>query len=396
MEYIKVFEGRAVLLVPNPDLFRRPDGVYEPSWAPVFYNPRASLNRDLSVVTLATIGEYFSVNSFNIADILAGVGVRGIRYCLEVPNVSTAVLNDINSNAVTVIKENLALNKLSDRAVVYRSDANALLYKLREDRYKLNFIDIDPYGSPTPFIKSALTNIMRGGFIGVTATDIATLSGIKYLAGSRKYDVKLSRTDFKFEVGLRVLLGYIARRAAESDRYVEPIVSVFHDHYYRLFFRVDRGVSKSHRMIVEELGYILYCRKCLFRRYVNDLNILLDLRCPKCGHGFEVIGPLWIGSMNNKEFISRLEAIVKARYEYLSNFNRLLKLITVIRDEVETPYYYDITSIASMLKVNMPKVEEVIKCLQGRGFKGSRTHLTPTGIKTDADYDTVMECIKSS
>ncbi|MEM4567708.1 MAG: tRNA (guanine(10)-N(2))-dimethyltransferase, partial [Sulfolobales archaeon] len=114
------------------------------------------------------------------------------------------------------------------------------------------------------------------------------------------------------------------------------------------------------------------------------------------GHGFEVIGPLWIGSMNNKEFISRLEAIVKARYEYLSNFNRLLKLITVIRDEVETPYYYDITSIASMLKVNMPKVEEVIKCLQGRGFKGSRTHLTPTGIKTDADYDTVMECIKSS
>ncbi len=393
MEYIKVFEGRAALLVPNPDLFRRSDGVYEPSWAPVFYNPRASLNRDLSVVTLTTASEYFKVNTFNIADILAGVGVRGIRYCLEVPNVSTAVLNDINSNAVTIIKENLILNKLVDKVVVYRSDANTLLYKLRDDKIKLNFIDIDPYGSPTPFIGSALSAVVNGGFLGVTATDVATLSGVKHLAGLKRYGVRLTKTDFKYEVGLRVLLGYIARRAAELDKYVEPIISVFHDYYYRLFLQVGGGARKAQKMLVENLGYILYCRNCLYREYIGDLNMLLNVNCPRCGFKYEILGPLWIGDIGNKKFIHCLVGVTRTRYEYLNNFAKLLKLITKVEEEIEIPYYYDITSIASVFKVNMPKTYEVIKCLLSKGFKGGRTHLTPTGIKTDADYNSVVECI---
>ncbi len=395
MEYVKIVEGKAVLLVPNPDLFRRPDGVYEPSWAPVFYNPRASLNRDLSVITLTNICEYFGLCRLNVADMLAGVGVRGIRYCLEVPNIENLVLNDINSNAVTLINENLVLNNLVGRARVYRSDANALLYKLREDKFRLDFIDIDPYGSPTPFITSTLSNVTRGGFIGVTATDIAALSGVKHLAGSRRYDVRLSKTDFKYEVGLRVLLGYIARRAAEMDKYVEPVMGVFHDYYYRLFFRVNRGAKKSQDMLANELGYILYCRNCLHRHHINDLAAL-SLNCPNCGERFEVLGPLWIGNITIKEFVRRLKDVAKTRYDYLPNFTRLLKLISVIEEEVQTPYYYDITTIASTLKTGMPKVSEVIECLKSRGFKGSRTHLAPTGVKTDADYESVVECVKGS
>lgn len=392
MEYVKVVEGRAHLLIPNPDLFRRSDGVYEPSWAPVFYNPRASLNRDLSVVTLAKLGEFYGISSFNAADVLAGVGVRGIRYILEVPNINNMILNDINQNAVTLIKENLAMNGINDKASVYRSDANALLYRLKEGRVKLNYVDVDPYGTPVPFISSSLSSITRGGFLGVTATDIAPLSGVKQFAGSRRYDVMLTRTDFKYEVGLRVLLGYIARRAAELDKYLEPILGVFHDHYFRLFVRIDRSASKSHKMISENLGYILYCKNCLQRTHINDLNSA-NFNCLRCGGKLELLGPLWVGVINNKEFLNQLIDLVKGRYDYLGNHARLLKLLSTIRDEVEVPYYYDLTSIASSLKVNIPKIDETIECLENMGFKASRTHLTPTGIKTTAGVEAVIECI---
>ncbi|MEM4519998.1 MAG: tRNA (guanine(10)-N(2))-dimethyltransferase [Sulfolobales archaeon] len=394
MEYVKVVEGKAQLLVPNPSLFRRSDGVYEPSWAPVFYNPRATLNRDLSVTTLAKIAEYYGVNSFNIADVLAGVGVRGIRYFLEVQSTNNVVINDINQKAVQLIRENLNINGIKDRVSVYRCDANALLYKLREDKFKLNYVDIDPYGTPIPFIGSALSTISRGGFLGITATDIATLSGVKHLAGSRRYGANLFRTDFKYEVGLRVLLGYIARRAAEIDKYLEPIIGVFHDYYLRIFVRVDKGASKSQKMLSENIGYILYCKNCLQRQHVNDLD-LVNTTCSKCGSKLNILGPLWVGIMNNKEFITQLTDLIKTKYNYLNSLPRLLKLIMMIRDEVEVPYYYDVTAIASVLRVNMPKIHEVIECLENNGFKASRTHLTPTGVKTSAHFEIVKKCVSN-
>jgi len=394
MEYITVTEGKAKLLIPNPDLFRRPDGVYEPSWAPVFYNPKAVVNRDLSVCMLASATTYLKLNSLHIADILAGVGVRGIRYILEVPAINYVILNDNNPEAAKIITKNVELNGLGSSAKVFCSDANLLLYKLKEEGVRLHYIDIDPYGSPTPFLRSALLCVVRGGLLGITATDIAPLSGIKYFAGSRKYDTKLVRTDFYYEVGLRTLLGYIARRAAELDRYVEPLMGVFHDYYYRVLIRVEKSVRKAQEMLLSNIGYITYCRNCLFRNYVNDLNSV-STTCPKCGSKNDVLGPLWVGSIKSNDFINNLVNTVNTQYNYLSSFQIINKLVVIIKEELEMPYYYDITSLASKLRVGMPKTGDVINCLVSRGFKASRTHYRTTGVKTNADYDVVKECIRS-
>jgi tRNA (guanine26-N2/guanine27-N2)-dimethyltransferase len=394
MEYITVTEGKAKLLVPNPDLFRRPDGVYEPSWAPVFYNPKAVVNRDLSICMLSSAVTYLKLNSLNIADVLAGVGVRGIRYILEVPSINYVILNDKNPEAVKIIVKNIELNALGSSTKVFCSDANLLLYKLKEEGIRLHYIDIDPYGSPTPFLKSALLCVVRGGLLGITATDIAPLSGIKYLAGSRKYDTRLVRTDFYYEVGLRTLLGYIARRAAELDRYVEPLMCVFHDYYYRILIRVGKGVRKAQEMLSSNIGYITYCRNCLSRNYVNDLNSII-ITCPRCGSRNDVLGPLWVGSTKSDDFINNLVSIINTQYNYLSSFQVISKLVMIVKEELDIPYYYDITELASKLRVSMPKTKDVINCLLGKGFKASRTHYKSTGVKTDADYEVVKECIRS-
>lgn len=391
-KYIDITEGKVRLKVPNPELFKRKDGVYEPSWAPVFYNPRATAIRDLSVLTLASVVVLNNLQEVKVADVLAGVGVRGIRYALEVPNVVNVILNDINPEAVKLIKENVLLNNLGDRAGIYGEDANALLYKLKASGVRLDFIDIDPYGTPTPFIRSALWSVRRGGFLGITATDIAPLSGSRWLAGSRKYDVRIFKTDFGYEVGLRILLGYIARRAAEMERSIKPLISVLYDQYYRVTIVVDKGVRKSQEMLSRDLGYIYYCSNCLFRRYSTDIELEM-LKCPKCGSRLELIGPLWIGSLVDREFLKCLNTLAMD-YMYLGSRDKLVKMLKIIENEVNVPYYYELVALSSKLRINVPKVDKVIECLTHEGYEASRTHLSSTGVKTSADYDVIVSCLR--
>ncbi len=45
-------EGKAYILAPRKELFTRPDGIFEPAWAPIFYNPVMMDNRSLTVLSL--------------------------------------------------------------------------------------------------------------------------------------------------------------------------------------------------------------------------------------------------------------------------------------------------------------------------------------------------------
>ena len=38
-------------------------------------------------------------------------------------------------------------------------------------------VDLDPYGSPVPFLDAALQSVRDGGMLMVTCTDLAVLSG---------------------------------------------------------------------------------------------------------------------------------------------------------------------------------------------------------------------------
>ena len=63
-----------------------------------------------------------------------------------------------------------------------------------EDEKRYNVIDVDPYGSPTRFLDSAVRALKNGGLIALTATDMAVLCGVKALVCTRKYFGKPLRT----------------------------------------------------------------------------------------------------------------------------------------------------------------------------------------------------------
>ena len=43
--------------------------------------------------------------------------------------------------------------------------------------YRFSVIDLDPYGSPTPFLDAAVQSTKDGGLMCITCTDMAVLCG---------------------------------------------------------------------------------------------------------------------------------------------------------------------------------------------------------------------------
>lgn len=130
------------------------------------------LNRDLSVAALSVYRQSCE-QDIAICDAFASSGIRGIRYSKEINGVSMAVVNDLNPIAVELAHENIANNGLTN-VNVCRKEANLLL---RTCRGKFDVVDIDPFGTPAPYVESAASSLKAGGLICITATDTSALCG---------------------------------------------------------------------------------------------------------------------------------------------------------------------------------------------------------------------------
>lgn len=363
----EIIEGKTRLLVPEPGKYgvtkkgreRKP---------PVFYNPRMKLNRDIccSVVKVLARNE-----SINFADVLAGSGARGIRVANEVG--CSVHLNDASREAFQLIKKNANLNNL--KVQISNKDANLFL----QEEGRFNFIDIDPFGTPVPFLDNAIMRLEDFGYLGITATDTAPLCGVYPKACFRKYGALPLRSDFCHEVGFRILIGYTARAAARYNKGLRCVLGHSTDHYFRIYVQLCEGKKKANEAL-RNLGYVYYCGKCLKRE--SSKGFFPQNGVCECGNTYNIAGPLWLGEIRDREFTS----LVLEESHYLED-KRVENLLQLINSEVEVPFYYDIHRLCKSLKVNVPPFRDLISKLKDEGYTASRTHFALTAIKTDAPLD---------
>ena len=68
-------------------------------------------------------------------------------------------------------------------------------------------------------------------------------------------------------------------------------------------------------------------------------------------------------------------------------------MLKIIRDEVDTPFYFDVHKLCKQKKLTPPKLEILISGLRINGFRVSRTHFCLTGLKTDASEKKIIRLI---
>ena len=230
----------------------------------VFYNPIMKSNRDISILLINSITN----KNMKIALPLSGSGIRGLRFLKESKKdkISKIFFNDKKENFEDVMVENLGNNGLSDLKIK-EMDKNYSIHKEEASLFLLNqdgfdYIDIDPFGTPNPFLAAAVERISRKGILAITATDTAALTGTYAKVTKRKYWAKSLKNYTMHEVGLRILIRKIQLQGIQFDKSLVPILSYHKDHYFRIYFRSSKGKQRCDE-IINQHRYFLYCNKCL-------------------------------------------------------------------------------------------------------------------------------------
>ncbi len=308
----------------------------------VFYNPAKKFDRDTNVELVKIL------KPKKFLDLLAASGARGIRIAKETG--TEVYLNDLNSKAVELIKKNAKENGVEVK--VFNEDANKLLVNLEE---KFDFIDIDPFGSPIYFIENVIPKLTNGGYLAVTATDVAPLYGSAPKRCLMRYSAQSYKLPFSREVGLRILIGAIQRIVSKYEKYAEPIFSFFGGYYYRVYFKVYRKNRPA------KLAYLSYS---------NLERKIFEIPIEEVKKG-TVVGPLYIGNLNRKEILEKIN------YEH--------KVIELLKEECcKQPFYYTTSEIAKQLHVSEVGFSK-LKDLEGF----SRTHFDPKGFRTSENIEEI-------
>ena len=354
--------------------------------APVFYNPHMELNRDLSILAIQVFQKQ-EQRDINICDLFGGSGIRGIRYKNEIDGVGNVFINDISDVANHYEKHNIELNNLDD-IEVFQHDASMFL---RMKRGEFDVIDIDPFGTPSPFIDSAGYCARRNSLLCVTATDTSALCGTYKEPCIRKYNAKPYKSEYCHETGIRILAGFVALSLAKYAKCIEVKMSHSTEHYMRLYIYVKKG-SKRTDETLKNIGYISHCKNCLHRQTSLGLASSIEDICPVCGEKLIHAGPLWLGNIQDSEFIEKM--IEEVNYKKINTEKQALKLLNSCLLEANAPAtFYDVHKICKSLKASAPKLDLIFDEIKKEGFIAIKTHYNPLGIKSDANIKDIQNVI---
>ena len=369
MDLIEVKEGQTAFFVPVQD----ESHPFPPKSTPIFFNPRMELSRDATVllVTLLKPRHYL--------DAMGATGVRGLRVANECGTPVT--INDRSREAADLIEKNRSRANLP--LEVTCKDVNVLLSDRRFDA-----VDVDPFGSPAFFLDAAARSAWR--YLFVTATDTAPLCGAHLRAGMRRYAAVPRNTEYHQEVGLRILLGFVARETVKYDRGIEPVYSFAREHFVRLHLRLQNGASAADRT-VDRLGYVLQCPDCPCREEVSGL-LPEQRKCGNCGKELRPIGPLWLGRISDAEILAEMHNLIGSMP--LGKARALDTLLTLCMEELETASFYDYHALSKFWGVSPPPIGRVLERLREEGFRATRTHFSGTGIKTDAPLKIIGKALR--
>ena len=384
-----VKEGKVEVLVPKLSAFGVVPSDYAPSRAPVFYNPIMEFNRDLSVLVFRAYQRLIN-REISICEPLTSQGIRGIRYAVEIKDVQRILLSDINFQAYELAKHNIEHNCLGDKIVLEHKDANSVLSSNAAPKKRFDIVDIDPFGTPVPYLDSAIRALKNNGLLAVTATDLAPLCGVHAKACIRKYGGKPLRTEYCHELAIRILAGCIVHMAAKHDIGVKILLSHSSDHYIRVYVQISYGCQKADESL-KNIGYVLHCFNCLHREVTQQL--FHSILCPACGAKMDYAGPLWIGSINNEEFVGQV--FVEIQGVTFRNSRRIDKFLTTLKAEAEMPItYYVLDHVGKKLGLPATAMQSCMSTLQNMGYKVVPTHFNSRSIKTNVSNAVIQETFR--
>lgn len=431
-----ITEGKASILFPKS--------------SKVFYNPIQQFNRDLSILGIcawsqiyekenpklkpkspykkqlsaddaekdlepssesAKLSEVLNVTEpyIEIIEALSATGIRAVRYALEIPHVKKVIANDFSASAVKSIKRNAEFSGAQSVVVPNEGDASMAMYGYKSKN--VHVVDLDPYGSATPFMDAAVQAVRDGGLLLVTCTDLGVLAGNGYPEKCfSQYGGQTLYSDACHESALRLVLNMVASTAAKYGRSIEPMLSLSIDFYVRLFIRIRTSPIQVKQNAANTM-LVYHCNGCgstvnqPLGKSVSQNNghkfgyargPVAPEKCSHCGTYHHIAGPMWGGPIHNEKFIDKMLDIHKTLdSKVYGTLPRMEGMLTLAKDELkDVPFYFSVQNLASVVRASSPPHRKMISALCNAGYRASSTHAQPGAVKTDAPYDVIWDILR--
>ena len=252
-ELQEIVEGDTKLIVPKKSITDK-----VPPKEPAFFNPKAKLNRDFSIVAYAAFLKKFQGPKIFLEG-LAGIGARGLRVANEL-KIDNLIINDLNPSALKMAEYSADLNELENIEFSEKEVCRFLSNHSKKGE-RGSIIDIDPFGSPAAFFDCGIRATMHGGILSTAATDLQVLNGLFQDACQRKYGGVPVRVEYGNEMAIRLVLGCLRVVAARLGVEIIPMFVESEMHYYRTYVKVRNRPDQE-----KNIGYILHCKNCGHRK----------------------------------------------------------------------------------------------------------------------------------
>ncbi len=387
-----------------------------------FINPAMAPARTRSVMILADAVEHGWLapegKMIRVLDAMCATGIRSRRWRKEIPNQEKLRItaNDLDEKSLEWARASHAEHPIGDDyewepelsrfsrdvgGIVedgihwINSDANRLMIQT-----PFQWIDIDPFGSPVPFLDAAIQSISRVGVLDVTATDTAALCGSAKTSAARRYGSIGITDSYMHDDAVRILLASIARIAAMHDKTMKPILSLFDGHHVRVTVLLKRSKEKASNWS-ENIGYRIRSSPYHFSK------------TPEGNYS----GPMWTGPIFDSEIAGRL-TVERAKLlcagtkdDYPPDWNdidiehsqrEIERTVRHISDSAELLSKEHLLVAIDDLGVSagvsqIPSMKKIFSSLEEMGYIASKCHMPDPMFVTNAPWEDVIKAtIKSS
>uniref|UniRef100_A0A672TAQ5 tRNA (guanine(26)-N(2))-dimethyltransferase n=1 Tax=Sinocyclocheilus grahami TaxID=75366 RepID=A0A672TAQ5_SINGR len=311
----------------------------------------------------ASVGERCE-QGLRVLEGLAASGLRSVRFALELPGLKSITANDYSAKAAALIARNAQHNNVSHILQASQRDASMVMYEARGRKELYDVIDLDPYGSPSPFLDAAVQAVSEGGLLCITCTDMAVMAGNSGETCYSKYGSVSIKSKYCHEMALRIILHSLDQRAAVYQRYIEPLLSVSVDFYIRVFVRVK---TVPHLVLMTLV-----------------LSLYLQLG-----------GPIWAEPIHDITFVQKVLSAISGNPTRFRTSKRIEGVLSMVTEELQDiPLYYVLDHLSSTVHCNTPSMLQFRSALLHAGYRVSLSHACKNAVKTDAPAEVLWNIIR--
>ncbi|KAF8964045.1 tRNA methyltransferase [Flammula alnicola] len=291
---------------------------------------------------------------FVLLEALSATGLRSIRYAKEIPLIKRVIANDLSPGAVEAMKRNIAINGLgavdapseSSATEVPEQKVNSLMYSHREEKKRVDVVD--------------LTRLLC-----VTCTDLSVLATTNYPEKCfSNYGGIPVKAEYCHESALRLVLHTLSTSASRYGRFIEPLLSLSIDFYVRVFVRVQTSPIEVKKSLTKNSTFYICTTLVTKTSESGQTNYIFKTqagppvsdKCPECESNLHVL------------------AHVEESQEHYGTSSRMKGMLTVAKEELQVPFYFTPSKVASFFHCETPSLDDVASALLNAGHQVSRSH----------------------